>query len=59
MHPLDLAIIVGYLVLITFVGLRLAAMAPCQHDAVAEWWRELVPGQPFEVEYEGCEVAHE
>ncbi len=32
MHPLDLAIVVGYLVLITFVGVRLAGRVKSAHD---------------------------
>ena len=43
MHPLDLAIIVGYLVLITFVGLRLAGRVKTAHDfflagRTLSWW---------------------
>ena len=32
MHPLDLAIVVGYLVLITIVGVRLAGRVKSAHD---------------------------
>jgi len=43
LHPLDLAIIVGYLVLITFVGLRLAGRVKTAHDfflagRTLSWW---------------------
>lgn len=43
MHPLDLAIIIGYLALITFVGLRLAGRVKSAHDFFLagrslSWW---------------------